>query len=134
MLRILYRVDIFFKNLFLIIINRVINLIVEVKAKVKVLLLSVSNNFDDFSTNIREINTLRIKDYVLIEILFQFYILYISKYGMWNTLLGSLSVARSYIQKCQAINRLAPGKYRDSFERRVATVKRLGIFDIYKQY
>ena len=50
-------------------IDRVINLIIEIKAKVKILLLSVLNNFDNFSTNIREINILRIKDFILIEIL-----------------------------------------------------------------
>ena len=49
----------------------VLTLIVEArtKARVRVLLLSVLNNFDDFSTNKREINTLEIKNYILIEIL-----------------------------------------------------------------
>ena len=59
----------YFENSFLTIVDRVINLIVEAKIKVKILLLSVSNNFNDFSASIREINTLRIKDYALIEIL-----------------------------------------------------------------
>ena len=45
-------------------------------------------------------------------------------------LIKSLSAARSYIQKCQVINRLASSKYRDFFERRVTIVKRLRIFNI----
>ena len=48
-------------------INRIINL--TIKAKVKILLLSVSSNFDNFSIDICEINTLSAKDYVLIKIL-----------------------------------------------------------------
>ena len=58
-----------FKNLFLIINNRVINLIVEARARIKILLLSVSNSFNNFFIDISEINILEIKDYDLIEIL-----------------------------------------------------------------
>ena len=45
----------------------VINLII--KARVRVLLLNVSSNFDNFFIDIREANILKIKDYNLIEIL-----------------------------------------------------------------
>ena len=58
-----------FENLSLIIDNRIINLIVEVKIRIKILLLSVLNNFNNSFIDIREINALRIKDYDLIEIL-----------------------------------------------------------------
>ena len=68
-LKILYRVETRFKNLFLIINNYIINLIVEAKARVKVLLLSVLNNFNNFFIDAREINILKIKDYNLIKIL-----------------------------------------------------------------
>ena len=37
--------------------------------RVKILLLSVLSNFDNFSINAREINTLKTKDYDLIKIL-----------------------------------------------------------------
>ena len=66
---ILYRVETRFENLSLIIDNRVIDFIVEAKARVKILLLSVLNNFDNFFINIRGANALRIKDCDLIEIL-----------------------------------------------------------------
>ena len=37
--------------------------------RVRIILLSVLNNFNDFSINVREINILKIKNYDLIEIL-----------------------------------------------------------------
>ena len=37
--------------------------------RVRILLLSVSSDFDDFSIDILEANTLRTKDYALTEIL-----------------------------------------------------------------
>ena len=55
--------------MFLIIINRVINLIIKIKARIKVLLLSVLNNFNNSFISAHEINILEIKDYALIEIL-----------------------------------------------------------------
>ena len=39
------------------------------KAKVRILLLRISSDFDNSFINIREINTLKAKDYDLIEIL-----------------------------------------------------------------
>ena len=56
-------------NSFLIIINYIINLIIEARVRVKTLLLSVSNNFNNFFINISEINIFKIKDYALIEII-----------------------------------------------------------------
>ena len=63
------RVETRFKNLSLIINNYIINLIIEARARIKVLLLSVLSNFNNSFINIYKINILRIKDYKLIEIL-----------------------------------------------------------------
>ena len=49
--------------------DRVIDLIIEAKARVRILLLSVSSNFDNSSIDARETNALRTKDCDLIEIL-----------------------------------------------------------------
>ena len=68
-LRILYRVETRFESSSLIIINRIVNLIVEAKTRIKVLLLSVSSNFDNSFIDALEANILRIKDCALIEIL-----------------------------------------------------------------
>ena len=53
-----------FENLSLIIVDRVIDLIIEARIRVKILSLSVLSNFDDSSINTRETNIL-----ALIEIL-----------------------------------------------------------------
>ena len=47
MLRILYRVNTYFKNIFSIIVDYIMNLIIEAKARIRVLLLSVSSNFNN---------------------------------------------------------------------------------------
>ena len=70
----MYRVETYFKSLFLIINNHVINFINVERIRVRVLLLRILNNFDNFFIDIRETNILRIKDYDLIEILI--YIIY----------------------------------------------------------
>ena len=58
-----------FEGSSLTIVDRVIDLIVEARARVKILSLNVLSDFDDSSIDIRETNTLRTKDYALIEIL-----------------------------------------------------------------
>ena len=49
--------------------NYIINLIIKARVRIKILLLSVSSNFDNSFIDIRETNILRIKGYALIEIL-----------------------------------------------------------------
>ena len=68
-LRILYRVETRFEDLFLTIDDRVVGLVVEAKAKVRVLLLSVSGDFDDFFIDTRETDILGAEGCDLIGIL-----------------------------------------------------------------